>query len=77
MRSVEDVASLIANATVFSSLLTTFNAPFGRYRFLRIPFGNTSASEVFHPEMEELFPGYICAITVDDLLVWVEVKSGT
>ena len=30
-----------------SSLLTTFSTPFGRYRFLRMPFGINSASEVF------------------------------
>ena len=27
--------------------LTTFNTPFGRYRFLRLPFGPNSAAEVF------------------------------
>jgi len=64
MRTVEDVASRMPNATVFctldagsgfwqiksdydSSLLTTFSTPFGRYRFLRMPFGITSPSEVF------------------------------
>ena len=31
-----------------SSKLTTFNTPFGRYRFLRLPFGLSSAPEVFH-----------------------------
>ena len=55
-----------------SSLLTTFSTPFGRYRFLRMPFGLTSASEVFQRAMEELFTGYPCAIIVDDLLVWGE-----
>ncbi|KAL9978780.1 hypothetical protein ACROYT_G016336 [Oculina patagonica] len=89
MRTVEDVASRMPNATVFStldarsgfwqikldyesSLLTTFSTPFGRYRFLRMPFGLTSASEVFQRAMEELFAGYPCAIIVDDLLVWGE-----
>lgn len=89
MRSVEDVASRMPNATVFStldarsgfwqinldhesSLLTIFSTPFGRYRFLRMPFGITSASEVFQRAMEELFAGYPCAIVVDDLLVWGE-----
>jgi len=84
-RTVEDVASRMFNATVFStldtrsgfwqikldhefSLLTTFSTPFGRFRFLHMPFGITSASEVFQREMEELFAGYPCAIIVDDLL---------
>ena len=30
-----------------SSLLCTFNTPFSRYRFTRMPFGIKSASEVF------------------------------
>jgi hypothetical protein len=31
-----------------SSKLCTFNTPFGRYKFLRLPFGINSAPEVFH-----------------------------
>ena len=30
-----------------SSYLTTFNTPYGRYRWLRLPFGVNSASEEF------------------------------
>ena len=30
-----------------SSKLCTFNTPFRRYRFLRVPFGIVSASEIF------------------------------
>ena len=37
-----------------------------------MPFGITSASEVFQRAMEELFAGYPCAIVVDDLLLWGE-----
>ena len=29
-----------------SSILTTFQTPYGRYRYLRMPFGNFSAQEV-------------------------------
>ena len=29
-----------------SSKLCTFNTPFRRYRFLRVPFGSVSASEI-------------------------------
>ena len=91
MRTVEDVASRMPNAAVFSTLdarsafwqikldyesllLTTFSTPFRRYRFPHMPFGITSASEVFQHTMEELFAGYPCAIIVDDLLVW---RKGT
>lgn len=38
-----------------SSKLCTFNTPFGRYRFLRLPFGISSAPEIFHAEMIKLF----------------------
>ncbi|CAB3985078.1 Hypothetical predicted protein [Paramuricea clavata] len=53
-----------------SSMLTTFGTPFGRFRYLRIPFGINTASEVFQRTMEQLFTGYPCEIIVDDILVW-------
>ena len=53
-----------------SSMLTTFGTPFGRYRYLRMPFGVSTASEVFQRTMEQLFTGYPCEIIVDDILVW-------
>ena len=53
-----------------SSLLTTFSTPFGRYRYLRMPLGIKTASEVFQRTMEQLFTGYPCEIIVDDILVW-------
>ena len=52
-----------------SSLTTTFNTPHGRYRFLRMPFGIKSASEVFQKGMDHIFTGLPCEIIVDDLLV--------
>lgn len=52
-----------------SSMLTTFSTPFGRYRFLRMPFRLNSASEVFQHSMEQIFTGYPCAIIVDDILI--------
>ena len=87
MRTAEDVASRISNATLFSKLdaksgfwqikldersshLTTFSSPYGRYRFLRMPFGISAASEIFQHTMEQLFAGYPCEIIVDDILVW-------
>lgn len=38
-----------------SSKLCTFNTPFGRYKFLRLPFGINAAPEIFHAEMVKLF----------------------
>ena len=40
-----------------SSFLTTFNTPFGRYRWKRMPFGISSAPEVFQRKMHELIEG--------------------
>ena len=54
-----------------SSKLTTFNTPFGRYCFLRLPYGISSAPEVFHRSFNEIF-GNIegVEIFIDDLLIW-------
>ena len=48
---------------------TTFNSPFGRFQFMRLPFGLNSSAEVFQRTMEQLFSGYPCSIIVDDILV--------
>lgn len=53
-----------------SSKLTCFNSPLGRFKFLRMPYGISSGSEVFQRTMEVLFEGYPCEIIVDDLLVY-------
>ncbi len=37
-----------------SSKLVTFNTPFGRYRFKRLPFGIHSAAEVFQKKISEI-----------------------
>lgn len=53
-----------------SSLLCTFNTPWGRYRFKRLPFGVKSASEVFQQYNNEVF-GDIegVHIVADDMIV--------
>ena len=54
-----------------SSRLTTFNTPFGRYRFLRMPFGIHSAQEVFHKRVNRLYEELEGVETdIDDILVW-------
>jgi hypothetical protein len=52
-----------------SSKLCTFNTPFGRYRFLRLPFGVADAPANFQQVMTEIF-GDISDVIVDDLLIW-------
>ena len=53
-----------------SSYLTTFNTPWGRKRFLRMPFGISSASEVMQKRNEETF-GDIpdVHIIADDMII--------
>ena len=53
-----------------SSYLTTFNTPFGRYRFKRLPFGLISAHDEFQRKMDEVFEG-LPGVTplVDDVLI--------
>lgn len=54
-----------------SSLLTTFITPFGRFRYHRLPFGISSAPEIFQRKMNEVLEGLegvICQM--DDTLVF-------
>ena len=53
-----------------SSDLCVFNTPFGRYKFLRMPFGIKSASEVIQKRLEQIF-GDIDNVQVihDDIIV--------
>ena len=54
-----------------SSKLCTFNTPFGRYRFTRLPFGIKSASEVFQKITSEMVADINGAeAIIDDILVW-------
>lgn len=53
-----------------SSLLTTFNTPFGRYRYLRMPMGLKCAAEVFQREMINHFVNIDgVEVVMDDILV--------
>ena len=53
-----------------SSMPTTFSTPYGRYRWLRLPFGLSVSSEIFqkhlHQELDGL-PGVKCI--ADDVLI--------
>ena len=52
-----------------SSKLLTFNTPWGRYRFTRLPFGISSAPELYQREMDRLFANLPVEIIVDDFLI--------
>ena len=50
---------------------TTFNTPFGRYAYDRMPYGVCSVPEVFHKVMEQMFENIDgVMVYMDDLLVW-------
>lgn len=54
-----------------SALLTTFITPFGRFCFHRLPFGISSAPEIFQRLMSQMLaglPGTVCMM--DDVLVY-------
>lgn len=53
-----------------SSKLVTFNTPFGRYSFTRLPFGISSAPEVFQKRAQQAF-GDIqgVAVVFDDIII--------
>ena len=59
-----------------SQLLTTFSSPFGRYCFLRMPFGITSAQGIFQKRISQLLgdlPGV--ETDIDDILIWGKTKE--
>ena len=59
-----------------SANLCTFNAPFGRYKFNRLPFGLSCAQDVFQRIMSEMFEDIEgVEVVVDDVLVWEKLKT--
>lgn len=54
-----------------SSKLITFNTSFGRYKFLRLPYGISSAPEIFHRCFQDMFSEIEgVQIYLDDLIVY-------
>ena len=58
-----------------SSRLLTFNSPYGRYCFKRLPFGIRSASEICQYQIQQILEGLGVANAQDDILVWGETKK--
>lgn len=54
-----------------SSYLTTFQTPFGRYRCKRMPFGISSAPELFQRKMHKLIEGLVGVEVVADNFIAV------
>lgn len=59
-----------------SSLITTFNTPFGRYRYLRLPMGIRSSQDIFQRKVDEALEGLDGVVSiVDDILVFGRTKA--
>ncbi len=53
-----------------SSFLCTFNTPFGRYRFKRLPFGVIVSQDIFQRKLDEVYNGIPNVMGIaDDILV--------
>ena len=56
-----------------SAKLCTFNTPFGRYMFKRLPFGLTCSQDIFQRVMSEMMEDIEgVEVVVDDILIWGE-----
>ena len=59
-----------------SQLLTTFNSPFGRYCFMRMPFGIRSAQEVYQKRISQIFENLEGVETdIDDIIIWGQTEE--
>lgn len=58
-----------------SSKLCVFQTPFSRYRFLRLPYGIKSASEVFHKRFKEIFDIPGVQVYIDDLIIYGSTQA--
>ncbi|CAC5369074.1 unnamed protein product [Mytilus coruscus] len=59
-----------------SQLLTTFNSPFCRYCFMRMPFGIRSAQEVYQKRISQIFENLEGVETdIDDIIIWGQTEE--
>jgi len=55
--------------------LCTFGIPFGRYKFLRLPYGIQSAPEVFQTRFKSIFDLEGVNVYIDDIFIWGSTKE--
>ena len=59
-----------------SSKLCTFNTPWGRYRFTRLPFGISTSGDIFNQVMQDLFHDLEGVnMVVDDIMVHAATRE--
>lgn len=52
-----------------STHLFTFGTPFGRFKFLRLPYGIVNGSEIFHDRFSKIFKKKGTEVYIDDILI--------
>ena len=61
-----------------SSYLTTFNTPFGWYRFTRLPFGINVSGDAFQRKLDTIYNPLPNVIGIaDDLIIWGNKEDGS
>ncbi|KAK2152489.1 hypothetical protein NP493_2450g00002 [Ridgeia piscesae] len=59
-----------------SKLRTTFNTPYGRYCFRRLPFGLVSAQDMFQKKVYQTFEGLPAVVAIaDDIVVFGKTEA--
>lgn len=59
-----------------SSDLCCFNTPFGRFKFLRMPFGLCSASEIYQQKMRQILENMEgTEVYIDDILIYGKTQE--
>lgn len=59
-----------------STKYCTFNTPFGRYCFPRLPFGIKLAPEIFHTAMEQIIEGLKgVRVYIDHIIIWASTAQ--
>ena len=59
-----------------SSYLTTFNSPYGRYHFKRMPFGLKMSQDIFQTRIDQTFEGCHGVIGIaDDIVVYGDSEA--
>ena len=58
-----------------SSFLTTFNSPFGRYRFLRMPFGLKMSQDIFQHRVDQLYESLQGVVAIADDIVFGNTQA--
>lgn len=58
-----------------SSKLLTFGTPFGKFRFLRLPYGIVNSSEIFQERFSKIFRTIGVEIYIDDIIIHGKTKQ--